>query len=305
MCARYVATEDEWGNTVIERQDPVGGAAAFAALTLGLLAVGGGIMERFKRSNANALIEKAFKAAEEGNYQEAVANATRAAAMYPDDVEPYIVRGTFHWAWQNHNDALTDFSKAISIDDKRSDAYVFRGKCHLEIGNLKDALSDLTHAIRRDAGQHLGYLYRGVALREIGDLSLALDSFNIAIDVDPSDEEGYRERAITYANIHDYHRAIADITCALKLNTNSSEDYRLRGELYRLVDDEEKANADFERQREIAEAFEKARSEKALAAQLATKVKNPFQATYSCSNCDHVVEADAKTCPHCGRVFRD
>lgn len=300
MGDQYVFTENIWGQTVIEKRtssaDIIGGTLALLAFA------GGSVWQSIKQSNAQIYIENALNSAKKGDFEEAIADASRVVKMYPNDPESYTIRGSCYWSAGNHSSALEDFSKAIALNNSNDDFYNLRGQCYLELGHLKRAISDFIQATRLQPNQHDGYLWLGIALRELGDLDLSIGNLNRAIQLNPSDENTYRERGITYVEVNAYQKAILDFSCVLKLTPNSAEDYKLRGETYRLMGEEEKGGADFEQASRIEEAERVRNQSKKFTGQTketAIKTKNPFQGTWTCSHCGGEVEENAEICPHC------
>ena len=119
---------------------------------------------------ANEYFEKAYDYAENGEYQLAIDNYTRAIRIDPDFTKAYIYRGFAYRSSGKCEDASFDFTRAIKIapdDPYVHEWYDYRGNAYGCLGNYEDAIADYTRAIRIDPYAHY-YKNRGITKEDAG-----------------------------------------------------------------------------------------------------------------------------------------
>src|SRR5215472_11393856 len=99
-------------------------------------------------------------------YDQAVAEFTK--AILANDKQPafYEARGSAYFALQQYPEAGDDFSKAIELSPKDLRAYVGRSQVFLQQKNYQQALADTEKALEFEPGEVTAAKFRGFA--EIG-----------------------------------------------------------------------------------------------------------------------------------------
>ena len=90
---------------------------------------------------------KGYKAVENGNYQEAIANYTRAINLDSSFSEAYRYRGIARCYAKNYYEAIPDFDIAIKLDPEDAASYNGRGAVYEELHILKVAIQDYAKAV--------------------------------------------------------------------------------------------------------------------------------------------------------------
>ncbi len=71
-------------------------------------------------------------------------------SMYADNADEYIDRGITSAQQGNYDQAVSDFTKAIEVDTNNPDAYTNRGSIYIDQVNFIRAISDFTRALEID-----------------------------------------------------------------------------------------------------------------------------------------------------------
>jgi tetratricopeptide (TPR) repeat protein len=178
----------------------------------------------------------------------------------------------------DYDEAIAEYTRAIELDPDCQDAYAWRGNCYKVTGELDKALADLNRAVRLDTGDAFALSYRGEVYQEKGDYRKALADFNKAIKLSSDCASFYYTRALLYIAQENYTAAIEDYTKALELllADEDREDnkisialaYNGRGDAYYMDDDYEAAREDYGKALQYADLWymwsNKARAENAL-----------------------------------------
>ena len=85
--------------------------------------------------------DRAYDYAENGEYQLAIDNYTKAIRIDPDDATAYYNRGVAYYDLGNYEDAIADYTRAIRIDPDYADAYFNRGLSYKKLENYEDSTS--------------------------------------------------------------------------------------------------------------------------------------------------------------------
>ncbi len=93
-----------------------------------------------------------------GKNDEAIADYTKAIELSPADAELYLIRGVAYSLKGSNDEAIADYSKAIAIDPRSADAYFNRAQAY-EAKNMNDqALQDYKTAARLNSPRAQGVL---------------------------------------------------------------------------------------------------------------------------------------------------
>ncbi len=158
-----------------------------------------------------------------GQYEAAIATATRAIELNPRSPLGYVNRAAANVNLGRHSDALADADRAVTIDPKCAVAYVNRASAHRGLFHNELALSDAEKAIQLDAAQPLAYINRGFARLALGQFEASLQDAESALRLTPSDGNAYLLRGSTRFKLDRVSSATVDLQQAGRL---LKQDYR-------------------------------------------------------------------------------
>ena len=174
-----------------------------------------------------------------GEYDLAVADMTIAIKYAPDDPYLYGSRAKLHREAGKYEQAIADLTIAIQIEPEGTDFYEFRGSMYLRIGDIDRANSDFLQAIAVDPEHRHIYTQH------------ALDHYEDAISAAPDSAELYHGRASFHFQTGESGQAILDYTKAIELSPNNPAFYRGRAWVYLETGEYELAIQDYTRTIEL------------------------------------------------------
>ena len=130
---------------------------------------------------------------QQGEYQKAIADHTKAIALDPKDANAYNNRGVVYDNLKEYQKAISDYTKAIELDPKYAKAYNNRGVVYFGLGEYHKAISDLTKAIESDPKYAKAYYNRGVVYLMKRESQKAQRDFDMAVSLDPGLESVVQE----------------------------------------------------------------------------------------------------------------
>ncbi len=120
-------------------------------------------------SPADEAIDRGNVAAENGNWDSAIAHYTEAIRLDPKDAQAYCVRGATYWVMGDRDKAIADYTEIIRLRPKLALAYSCRGNLYAMRGDWDSAIADFTQAIRLDPSYADAYNSRGTAYEKKGE----------------------------------------------------------------------------------------------------------------------------------------
>jgi tetratricopeptide (TPR) repeat protein len=104
------------------------------------------------------LVSRGYAYQKMGRHDEAIADYTKAIQLSPADAELYLIRGVAYSLKGLNDQAILDYSKAIAIDPRNADAYFNRAQSY-EAKNMNDkAVEDYKAAARLNNPRAQGVL---------------------------------------------------------------------------------------------------------------------------------------------------
>lgn len=113
-----------------------------AALAMSVVGCGGP-----EEGTAEWYLDRGNELAEEGRYEEAIEEYTKAIEIDPDYAAAYNNRGYAYDELGEYQQAIDDYTKAIEIDPDCADTYNNRGYTYRELGYGAEALADYEKVI--------------------------------------------------------------------------------------------------------------------------------------------------------------
>ena len=201
------------------------------------------------------LIRQANQLYEAGEYNDAIAAASRAIQLSPDNPMGYLARGNAYRGNKDYDRAIADFDAAIAIAPTFGNAemaslatfgaYQGRASTYLQKQQPHRAITDYSVAIALDPDNPEPHLWRAIAYHDIGDYDSAIADFDAAIALNPDDAEFYRMKGVALREKGEYERAIANLEKAIALAPNSATVYVSRGLTYSRQGKHDRAVADY------------------------------------------------------------
>ena len=118
-------------------------------LLAGLLFAGNIMGQESKSSkDAKAYYEQSLESIKKSQYDNAIAESSKAIELKPKYWEAYVIRGAAYAEKGQMDKAIADFSEVIRLNPKDPNGYRNRSVAYSKIGEKEKALADLTQAKR-------------------------------------------------------------------------------------------------------------------------------------------------------------
>jgi tetratricopeptide (TPR) repeat protein len=196
--------------------------------------------------------------AQQGQYDEAIAEYSKAIEFNPGYTNLYYYRGRVYYETEQWELAIADFSKAIELSSEYDNAYCCRGLVYYETEQWDLAIADFSKAIELDAEYTSAYYDRGLVYYETEHWDLAIADFSKAIELDSGFANAYHYRGLVYFETEQWDLAIADFSKAIDLDPGFAYAYGCRGIVYFETEQWDLAIADFSKAIELDPMYVKA-----------------------------------------------
>lgn len=159
-----------------------------------------------------------------------------------NDAEAFFNQGNANVDSEDYQEAIADFTKAIKINPTYKDAYYWRAYVYRKLKNYQAGIADYTKLISLNPDSRLFYYYdRGNAYRELKNYQAAIADYTKAMKINPNDADAYFNRGIAYSELRDYETAASDVLKAAQLyqrqgNTNGHKQMQQVFKLLELED---------------------------------------------------------------------
>ena len=153
------------------------------AAALSVLALGSPLISSCANSLADISYNSGVDKYEQGDYQGAIADYTKAIKIDPQHENAYSNRGIAKDELGDLQGAIADLNKAIEIDPEYAKAYNNRGTTKGKLKDYQGAIADLNKALEIDPEYTIAYINRGTAKDLLGDLKGACDDWRKAADL--------------------------------------------------------------------------------------------------------------------------
>ncbi|MBO7282553.1 MAG: aspartic protease, partial [Alistipes sp.] len=151
-----------------------------------------------------------------GEYDKALADASRLIELIPEEVYGYYTRGWIYELMGNNEAAMADYNRGIEVDDTYAYIYLMRGEQYLKMGETELAKADFERVLELDTEVTDGSC-RHYALHFLGRDNEAIEWIERIIETDPY-KPGYRyDEACLYARMGNVERALGALRLALSL----------------------------------------------------------------------------------------
>jgi tetratricopeptide (TPR) repeat protein len=196
-CLVLLANDPVGASTQAEASEANSGGAdavhcrALAQIASGRPELGAAQLESLANSNRApdraALFGQAVQALlMAGQPERALAAASDALVLAPDDIGLLVDRATAADALQRSQPAIEDLDHALKLDAKRVDALVLRAAVWRRLNNLDQAAADVGRAIEIDPRNPEALLERGILRQRQGNSAGARADWQNATTIDPN-----------------------------------------------------------------------------------------------------------------------
>ncbi len=118
---------------------------------------------------------------EKGDFDHAIADASEAINLKPDDARGHAARGGFEAAYNQFDKAIADLSEAIRLEPGLVGAFAQRAYAYVQTGESDKAIADYDEVLRLQPGDANTYYDRGGAFEKKGEFDKARADFEQAI----------------------------------------------------------------------------------------------------------------------------
>lgn len=151
-----------------------------------------------------------------GEYDKALADASRLIELIPEEVYGYYTRGWIYELMGDDDAAMADYNQGVEVDDTYAYIYLMRGEQYLKMGETGLAKADFERVLELDTEITDGSC-RHYALHFLGRDNEAIEWMERIIETDPY-KPGYRyDEACLYARMGNVERALDALRLALTL----------------------------------------------------------------------------------------
>ena len=177
------------------------------------------------------IYQKAIKADQKGNLEEALISFKKVSELAPDYAECHYNLGYIQLKLNRLNEAEVSYKKAIELKPNYVQAYNSLGNTLFSLKRFNDAEKNLKKAIElkpdyAEANQNLGVL-----LYKLHNLVEAEKCYKKAIELKPDYTIAYSNLGVVYFDLYRFKDAEVNYKKALELNPNFAEAYRNLGNL--------------------------------------------------------------------------
>jgi len=143
----------------------------------------------------------------------------------------------------NYQDAIAQYTKAIELDPDYEKAYVSRALAYSRTGEHKSAAEDYDRALVFDEKDEELYYLSGKEWYEDGNYQFALMKLTSAINLKKNFLEAYQVRQAVYVALEQYEKALEDCQRCLKLKEDEQSYFNLAQVYEKLGMDDEAEEA--------------------------------------------------------------
>jgi tetratricopeptide (TPR) repeat protein len=122
-------------------------------------------------------LKKGDSYADEGKWNEAIAEYTKAIELKPDFVEAYSNRASVYTDMGEYDKAIVDCTKAIELDPQSTIPYYNRSIAYLYKGEYEKTIADCDKILELGLNSPWVHYHRGMAHFEMGNYKSAIDDF--------------------------------------------------------------------------------------------------------------------------------
>jgi len=150
-----------------------------------------------------------------------------AATLQAQTARQYFRAGEDFTKANNYQDAIAQYTKAIELDPDFEKAYVSRAQAYARTNEHQKAAEDYDRALVFDEKDEELYYFSGREWHLHGNNQFALMRLTTAINMKKNFEEAYTVRQAVYKEMEEYEKALEDCLECLRLNDDEQAYYNL------------------------------------------------------------------------------
>jgi tetratricopeptide (TPR) repeat protein len=233
-----------------------------------------------EKTSAEFYLKTGNAYAKKGQYDQAIADFTKALEINPWYADAYSNRGVAYLHKGQYDRAIADYTKALEINPRYAEACFNRGNLYYKKGQYDKAIADFTKAVELNPRYAEAYSNRGVAYDDTGQYDKAIADYTKALEINPryASAYAYNNRGVAYLHNGQYNKAIADFNKALEINPRVADAYYYRGVAYDDTGQYNKAIADYTKALEINPRYASAYFKKAILCEKAGRIRESIEA---------------------------
>jgi tetratricopeptide (TPR) repeat protein len=178
---------------------------------------------------AKRYYDRAYAKQNQGDYDGAIADFSRAIELNPGYVDAYDNRADSRQSKGDYDGVIADSDRALQLDPKDSYGYSDRAYAEECKGDLKSAIEDDNRAIELDHTKGYVFTQRGYCKEMEGDFPGAMADYDRAVKIGPTYAYAYSERGYAEEAMNEFELALNDFDRALALNPGDVDFYNGRG----------------------------------------------------------------------------
>jgi tetratricopeptide (TPR) repeat protein len=164
-----------------------------------------------------------------------------------DQATLYLLRGSAHYAANDHLSAKEDVERTLELQESNADARILRARILLILNLPARALEDIDYTIRHTQPTAEVFELRGRALHRLDRLYEAEADLTRALELDPARRRAWTHRAEVRFAKGSFEGAIADATELLKTQPDDATIRLLRADAFMSAKQFGKALSDLDR----------------------------------------------------------
>lgn len=169
---------------------------------------------------------KTVKAAEKfidnGKYEDAIEQYSRAIELKPTDIDMYIERGKAFESLGRYDEAYADYGKALVFEPREEDVLILLGRVSYKMAEYEQALKHLNRASSVAKREPAIYPEKVLPLLELGEYNMALKVSDTAMLLKKT-ARNYYQRGLVFVKLNNDEQAKKDFIKAIKKDKRYDE----------------------------------------------------------------------------------
>jgi tetratricopeptide (TPR) repeat protein len=176
-----------------------------------------------KESSSDYWLNRGHALCDEGNYEAAIANYSKALELQPEDAQAWFGHGNMSAALGQFEVAVASYDKSIELQPDDYQAWNNRGYALHRLGRYEAAIVSYEKATTHKPDCYPAWNNRGYALSYLGQHDAAMVAYDQALTLNPSYPEAWNNRGHSLKALGQLEEAIASYDQAIALKPNFLE----------------------------------------------------------------------------------
>lgn len=176
-----------------------------------------------KESSSDYWLNRGHALCDEGNYEAAIANYSKALELKPEDAQAWFGHGNMSAALGQFEVAVASYDKAAELQPDDYQAWNNRGYALHRLGRYEAAIASYEKATTHKPDCYPAWNNRGYALSYLGQHEAAMVAYDQALVLNPNYPEAWNNRGHSLKALGQLEDAIASYDQAIALKPNFLE----------------------------------------------------------------------------------